>query len=127
MLQPRYIGEIAPASVRGLLSSSMQLSLCIGILVAYLFGIPYEHDDGAFISIGGWEVAWWRVVLFLGTLGSANQVWKSSILPGTHLNLHSLITASCHRANMFTDEIVRSWLYLPRVWRAHFGSAPAES
>ena len=51
----------------------MQLSLCIGILVAYLFGIPYEHDIST-IGLGSWEVPWWRVVLFLGTLGSLTQV-----------------------------------------------------
>lgn len=73
MVQPRYIGEVSPPSVRGLLSSSMQLSLCIGILVAYLLGIPYEHDIST-IELGSWEVSWWRVVLFLGILGSLTQV-----------------------------------------------------
>jgi hypothetical protein len=53
----------------------MQLSLVVGILVAYLLGIPYEHNVD-FISIGGWDVAWWRFVLFLGVCGSAIQVWN---------------------------------------------------
>lgn len=51
----------------------MQLSLCVGILVAYLLAVPYEHDIRT-IWLGSWEVAWWRVVLFLGILGSTTQV-----------------------------------------------------
>lgn len=73
MLQPRYINEISPPKLSGFLSSSMQMALVVGMVVAFLFGIPYEHDVTT-ISFNGWDLAWWRVVLVLGAVMSFTQV-----------------------------------------------------
>jgi hypothetical protein len=51
----------------------MQLSLCVGILFAYMLGLPYEQGITG-IEIFGIHAAWWRVVLLLGSCVSIGQV-----------------------------------------------------
>lgn len=51
---PVYISEIAPPESRGRLVSLFQLSVTIGILVAYLVGLALDHSEG------------WRWMLGLG-------------------------------------------------------------
>jgi len=51
---PVYISEIAPPESRGRLVSFFQLAVTIGILVAYLVGLAFDHVEG------------WRWMLGLG-------------------------------------------------------------
>ena len=52
----------------------MQVFICVGILVAYLVGLPYRHNTPQHAYIGGSDVAWWRVMLALGLIPAALQV-----------------------------------------------------
>ena len=51
---PVYISEVAPPESRGRLVSFFQLAVTIGILVAYLVGLAFDHSEG------------WRWMLGLG-------------------------------------------------------------
>jgi sugar porter (SP) family MFS transporter len=51
---PVYISEVAPPESRGRLVSFFQLAVTIGILVAYLIGLAFDHIEG------------WRWMLGLG-------------------------------------------------------------
>jgi sugar porter (SP) family MFS transporter len=51
---PVYISEVAPPESRGRLVSFFQLAVTIGILVAYLVGLAFDHTEG------------WRWMLGLG-------------------------------------------------------------
>ncbi len=51
---PVYISEVAPPESRGRLVSFFQLSVTIGILLAYLVGLGFDHSEG------------WRWMLGLG-------------------------------------------------------------
>ncbi|MET0304729.1 MAG: sugar porter family MFS transporter [Solirubrobacterales bacterium] len=53
---PVYISEVAPPESRGRLVSFFQLAVTIGILVAYLVGLAFDHTEG------------WRWMLGLGCL-----------------------------------------------------------
>jgi len=53
---PVYISEVAPPDVRGRLVTFFQLSITIGILVAYLVGLAFEPSAG------------WRWMLALGVV-----------------------------------------------------------
>ena len=53
---PVYISEVAPPEVRGRLVTFFQLAVTIGILVAYLVGLAFDHIEG------------WRWMLGLGAV-----------------------------------------------------------
>jgi sugar porter (SP) family MFS transporter len=53
---PVYISEVAPPESRGRLVSFFQLAVTIGILVAYLVGLAFDHVEG------------WRWMLGLGVV-----------------------------------------------------------
>ena len=52
----------------------LQVFICIGILVAYLAGLPYRDNTAEHVYIGGSDVAWWRVMLAFGLIPAALQV-----------------------------------------------------
>ena len=52
----------------------VQVFICVGILVAYLVGLPYRNNMPQHAYIGGSDVAWWRVMLALGLIPAALQV-----------------------------------------------------
>ncbi|CAL5223439.1 g5955 [Coccomyxa viridis] len=70
---PRYISEVSPVAVRGALTTLNQVFICVGILVAYLVGLPYRNNTPQHAYIGGSDVAWWRVMLALGLIPAALQ------------------------------------------------------
>lgn len=51
-----------------------QVFICVGILVAYLVGLPYISNQPAAINLGKAHIAWWRVMLAIGMLPAAAQV-----------------------------------------------------
>ena len=52
----------------------MQVFICVGILVAYLVGLPYRDNLPQHAYIGGSDVAWWRIMLAFGLIPAALQV-----------------------------------------------------
>lgn len=54
---PLYLGEIAPAQLRGALGVAHQLFLCVGLVVAVLLGKPLN------LSSPGWTLQGWRLLL----------------------------------------------------------------
>ena len=54
----------------------LQVFICIGILVAYLAGLPYRDNTPQHVYIGGSDVAWWRVMLAFGVIPGAVQVFR---------------------------------------------------
>ena len=53
--------------------SLMQL-ICLGILTAYLAGLPYAGHEEFYLHIGGYAFAWWRIMLAAPALVAALQV-----------------------------------------------------
>lgn len=53
--------------------SSVQVFICVGILVAYLVGLPYMHNEPVSVGSGKAQVAWWRVMLAIGMIPAALQ------------------------------------------------------
>lgn len=78
---PRYLSEIAPVVIRGGISTLNQVFICVGILVAYLVGLPYSDNQAAVLPLGSGEVAWWRVMLAIGIIPAASQMVAMSVLP----------------------------------------------
>ena len=58
----------------GIAQVFLQVFICIGILVAYLAGLPYRNNTAQHVYIGGSDVAWWRVMLAFGLIPAALQV-----------------------------------------------------
>lgn len=52
----------------------VQVFICVGILVAYLVGLPYRDNIAQHAYIGSSDVAWWRVMLAFGLIPAALQV-----------------------------------------------------
>ncbi|EIE21964.1 general substrate transporter, partial [Coccomyxa subellipsoidea C-169] len=65
---PRYISEVAPISIRGALATLNQAFICVGILVAYLVGLPYQHNKPQTVVVGSHLVSWWRVMFLFGMI-----------------------------------------------------------
>lgn len=56
----------------------LQVFICVGILVAYLVGLPYMNNKAAELPLGSGGVAWWRVMLAIGIIPAASQVCTPS-------------------------------------------------
>ncbi len=63
---PVYISEVAPPEIRGRLVTFFQLAVTIGILVAYLVGLAFDHIEGWRWMLGLGAVP--ALVLFFGML-----------------------------------------------------------
>ncbi|KIZ00412.1 hypothetical protein MNEG_7552 [Monoraphidium neglectum] len=72
LLTPRYIAEISVPSLRGRIGSQHQVFINVGILLAYLAGVPYEQEFSGF-NFRGQFVAWWRVMVALQAVPAALQ------------------------------------------------------
>ena len=69
---PLYISEISPIAHRGLLGCANQVSICSGILLALLVGLPLTNDPG-----------FWRAMFLLGALPAALLFVLARSLPET--------------------------------------------
>ncbi|KAI8471190.1 MAG: general substrate transporter [Monoraphidium minutum] len=72
LLAPRYIAEISMPALRGRIGSQHQVFINVGILLAYLAGVPYENDFNGF-NLRGQFVAWWRIMVALQLVPAALQ------------------------------------------------------
>jgi hypothetical protein len=53
---------------------TMQAFICVGILVAYLVGLPYQHNTPQSIPLAGADVSWWRLMFLFGVVPAIMQV-----------------------------------------------------
>eukprot|EP00887_Chlorella_sp_A99_P005345 scaffold1.g5345.t1 len=83
VLVPRYLSEIAPTSIRGALGTGTQVFINIGILAAYLIGLPYEGDARASATVAGRELPWWRVMLGVSVAPALLQAAGLALCPET--------------------------------------------
>ena len=51
----------------------MQLFVCVGILLAFVIGLPYDGQR-AYTDLLGHDLAWWRVMFGLGMVPALTQV-----------------------------------------------------
>ncbi|PSC75287.1 plastidic glucose transporter 4-like isoform [Micractinium conductrix] len=65
VLVPRYVAEIAPVGIRGALGTLNQVCINVGILAAYLLGLPYSLGPAS-VALLGREVDWWRIMFAAG-------------------------------------------------------------
>lgn len=73
LLTPRYCAEISVPALRGRIGSQHQVFINVGILLAYLAGIPYEQEFSGF-NFRGQFVAWWRCMVALQLVPALLQV-----------------------------------------------------
>eukprot|EP00210_Caulerpa_lentillifera_P006660 g6363.t1 len=67
VISPRYLAEVAPPKIRGLLGVITEVALVCGVLVGFLIGLPYEFDE---FDIG---YSWWRVMFLIGAIPAILQ------------------------------------------------------
>ena len=66
-----------------------QAFICVGILVAYLVGLPYQHNTPQAVTLGGSTVSWWRIMFIIGLIPAISQVCISAIMPCAAVRLAS--------------------------------------
>ena len=67
----------------------LQLFVCVGILLAFVIGLPYDGKE-ATVHLLGEETAWWRVMFALGLVPATMQVCVLAPAPDCFTRLHSL-------------------------------------
>lgn len=82
LLVPRYLSEIAPTPIRGLLGTLNQIFINLGIVCAFALGWPYERDVTAVVLFGQ-EVEWWRCMFAVGLIPAAMQAVGMLACPET--------------------------------------------
>ncbi|HEV7166774.1 MAG TPA: sugar porter family MFS transporter [Micrococcaceae bacterium] len=68
VIAPAYIGEIAPARVRGGLSSLQQLAITLGIFLALLSDAGLARAAGSADNVLWWGMPAWRWMLLVGVI-----------------------------------------------------------
>lgn len=69
----------------------LQLFVCVGILVAFVIGLPYDGKE-ATVQLLDHDTAWWRVMFAIGLLPAAMQV---CVLAPASTCLIALVIAFC--------------------------------
>ena len=75
----------------------LQLFVCVGILLAFGIGLPYDGEE-AMVHLLGKETAWWRVMFAFGLVPAIMQVCVLALAAGCLTSLGSLThwtTAFC--------------------------------
>ncbi|BDA46904.1 Plastidic glucose transporter 4 [Coccomyxa sp. Obi] len=85
---PRYISEVAPISIRGALATLNQAFICVGILVAYLVGLPYRHNEPQTVVVASHLVSWWRIMFLFGVVPAILQAVGLLFTPESPVWLH---------------------------------------
>lgn len=100
LLVPRYLSEIAPTPIRGLLGTLNQICINVGIVAAFALGWPYDAGQPRFVDLLGWtDVPWWRVQLAAGAVPAAAQATGMAACPESPVwllwsGLHAQASAS---------------------------------
>ncbi|KAL4547850.1 hypothetical protein Ndes2526B_g07072 [Nannochloris sp. 'desiccata'] len=81
---PRYLNEIAPNPIRGLLGTLNQILINIGIVVAFALGWPYEANPSKTINLFGlYTLPWWRCMFAVGVVPAILQAIGMALCPET--------------------------------------------
>jgi MFS family permease len=81
---PRYLNEIAPNPIRGLLGTLNQILINIGIVIAFALGWPYEANPSKTITIfDSYTLPWWRCMFAVGVLPAILQALGMALCPET--------------------------------------------
>jgi hypothetical protein len=51
-----------------------QAFICVGILLAYIVGLPYQHNEPQHVTVGGQDFSWWQVMFLAGIVPAVLQV-----------------------------------------------------
>ena len=84
-LVPLYVTEISPEKFRGTLGSLVQLSICVGILVAVLLGIPYDpsfpalQESMSFLKFN--FETWWRSMFYVAGMPALLMGFAGKVIP----------------------------------------------
>ena len=84
-LVPLYVTEISPEKFRGTLGSLVQLSICVGILVAVLLGIPYDpsfpglQESVSFLKFN--FDTWWRSMFYVAGMPALLMGFAAKVIP----------------------------------------------
>jgi MFS family permease len=81
---PRYLNEIAPNPIRGLLGTLNQILINIGIVIAFSLGLPYEANPAKTITLlGRYTLPWWRCMFAVGVIPAILQALGMALCPET--------------------------------------------
>lgn len=67
-----YVAEVSPAFVRGTFGSFPQLATCLGLMAAFLIGIPARETEG------WWRICFWAPVIPAGVLALSMELCAES-------------------------------------------------
>ena len=70
----------------------MPVQICLGILVAFMLGLPYASEEVFSVTVLGRSIGWWRVMLAAAVLPALLQVttfmqWCKMRRKWPHVNL----------------------------------------
>ena len=74
----------------------VQVFICMGILVAYIVGLPYDANQPFAVSLFGRCVAWWRIIFGLGVVPALLQARAKDHYMPLHLSHWSPACAAFH-------------------------------
>jgi MFS family permease len=80
---PRYLNEIAPNPIRGLLGTLNQILINIGIVLAFALGWPYEATPDETVTLFGYTLPWWRCMFAIGVIPALLQAVGMALCPET--------------------------------------------
>ena len=68
---PAFDQQVAAAAM--MCDCGLQLFVCVGILIAFAIGLPYDGKE-AFLNLAEHQIAWWRVMFAIGLAPATLQV-----------------------------------------------------
>lgn len=95
----------------------MQLFVCVGILVAFVIGLPYDGKE-ATVQLLGHDTAWWRVMFAVGVIPAAMQVCLLAPACGCfimRMHLHKYIVPHQSPSTRQQLHAVAAELWLKRI------------
>ena len=81
VIAPAYISEIAPAKIRGRLTSLQQMAIVLGICFAFLSNFIIGRSAGGASSIFWWEFAAWKWMFWMECIPALLYLILSLIVP----------------------------------------------
>ena len=99
----------------------LQLFVCVGILLAFAIGLPYDGKE-ATINLLGKATSWWRVMFALGLVPDVAQVRRWLLLNCTVILSNNLLSLPAQAAGMSFCPESPVWLEwkgkTEEAWRA---------